>query len=107
MPFAQRALNRLQILDVQRLDSPHRNAPIGLDFPGDQIAGFALQCLADFLWNCRLTLGGDLGYCGHDKDSLFITSLPYYVAARIASATLVTASLPESTCCTPSTSAAP
>ena len=103
IPLAERALDLLQIRDVDRLDSAHSNAPIRLDFPSDQITGFTVQCRADFLGNRRPAFGGDLGDCGHDKDSMRIISLSYYhrnrtyVTPSIASATLVTASLAVST----------
>src|SRR6266496_1089327 len=60
MPFAQRALYRLQVLDVGRLDPSHGNTPIRLDFPCKQIARLARERGPDFLRDGGLAFGSDL-----------------------------------------------
>src|SRR5215472_3607886 len=76
VPFAQRALDGLQILHVQRLNAPHGDSAVGIDFPGEQISRLAFERSANFLRDGCLSLGGDLGDGSHGKDSLRITSLP-------------------------------
>src|SRR5450432_3088997 len=65
VPFAQRTLDRLQVLDVGRLDSADGDASVSIDVPGNQIARLAIERNSDLLRNRGLALGSDFGDGGH------------------------------------------
>src|SRR5437016_3885818 len=62
VPLAERTLRGLQILDVDRVNSAHSDAPVRFYVPCKRVSGLALQYGADFPWDRRLALGGDFRY---------------------------------------------
>src|SRR5262245_60089303 len=49
MPLTQRSLNGLQVLNIDRINPPHRNATL-VDVPCKQVAGLAIEGHSDLLW---------------------------------------------------------
>ena len=60
-PFGERAFDRAQVVQVERLHAAHRRRPVNTNFPGDEVAGRYVQRGPHILRNGGLTFGGNFG----------------------------------------------